>query len=256
MASPPSRSPAPPNAQSLHLPPLRLRVILCIVVASASRLLATAATRWVLGLVILGAIFFLPAGTLRYWQAWAYLAVLFIPMTLTLAYLLRRDPALLERRLKAKESASEQRWAVALSGAAIIAALLVSAFDRRFGWSHVPVPVEVVALLLVLLSYGMFFLVIRENSFASRVIEVAEGQPVISTGPYAVVRHPMYVAVHVMFLATPLALGSWWGLVPAALVVPGMVVRILDEEKQLREGLPGYREYCEKVRWRQVPGVW
>lgn len=221
-----------------------------------SHLLATAATRWLLGLVILGALFFLPAGTLRYWQAWAYLGVLFIPMTFVLAYLLRRDPALLERRLKAKEAAPEQRLAIALTGVALVAALLVAALDRRFGWSHVPVPVVVVALGLVLLSYGLFFLVIRENSFASRVVEVAEDQPVISSGPYAVVRHPMYVATNVMFLASPVALGSWWGLVPAVLVLPGMVLRILDEEQQLREGLPGYAEYCEKVRWRQVPGVW
>jgi protein-S-isoprenylcysteine O-methyltransferase Ste14 len=225
-------------------------------VPPASHLLAAAATRWLLGLVVLGALFFLPAGTFHYWQAWAYLGVLFIPMTLALAYLLRRDPALLERRLKAREAAPEQRAAIALSGVAIIATLLVAALDRRFAWSHVPVPVAVVALALVLLSYGLFFLVLRENSYASRVIEVAEGQRVISTGPYAVVRHPMYVATNVMFLATPLALGSWWALVPAVLVLPGMVWRILDEEKQLREGLTGYREYCEKVRWRQLPGIW
>lgn len=221
-----------------------------------SRLLVTAATRWVLGLVVLGALFFIPAGTFHYWQAWAYLGVLFIPMTLALAYLLRRDPALLERRLKAREAAPEQRAAIALSGVAIIGTLLVAALDRRFGWSHVPVPVTVVGLGLVLVSYGLFFLVLRENSYASRVIEVSEAQRVISTGPYAVVRHPMYVATNAMFLATPLALGSWWALVPAVLVLPGMVWRILDEEKQLREGLPGYREYCEKVRWRQVPGLW
>jgi protein-S-isoprenylcysteine O-methyltransferase Ste14 len=225
-------------------------------VPPASRLLATAATRWLLGLVILGALFFLPAGTLHYWQAWAYLGVLFIPMTLALAYLLRRDPALLERRLKAKEAATEQRLAIAITGVAIIASLLVAAFDRRFGWSHVPVPVVVAALALVLLGYGLFFLVMRENSFASRVVEVAEGQRVISTGPYAVVRHPMYVATNVMFLATPVALGSWWGLVPASLVLPGMILRILDEERLLRTQLPGYPEYCERVRHRLLPGIW
>lgn len=136
----------------------------------ASRLLLTAATRWVLGLVTLGALLFLPAGTWHYWQAWVYLAVLFIPMTLALAYLLRHDPALLERRLKAKEAAPEQRLAIALAGGAILASLLVAALDRRFGWSPVPVPVVVVALSLVLLSYALFFLVLRENSFASRVI--------------------------------------------------------------------------------------
>jgi protein-S-isoprenylcysteine O-methyltransferase Ste14 len=222
----------------------------------SSRLLVAATTRWVLGLVVLGALFFGPAGTLHYWQAWAYLAVLFIPMSLVLAYLLRRDPALLERRLKAREAAPEQRTAVALSGVAIIAAMLVASLDRRFGWSHVPVPAVAVALVLVLLAYGLFFLVLRENSYASRVIEVGEGQQVISSGPYAVVRHPMYAAVVPMFLVTPVALGSWWGLLPASLVVPGMVLRILDEERQLEAGLAGYREYCGKVRYRLVPGVW
>lgn len=215
-----------------------------------------AATRWVLGAVILGALFFVPAGTWRYWQAWAWLGTLFVPMSLVLVYLARRDPALLERRLKARESAHEQRVAVVLAGVALVASLLVASLDRRFGWSHVPVPVVVAALVLVLLSYGLFFLVMRENSYASRVIEVAEGQQVISTGPYAVVRHPMYVAANLMYLVTPLALGSWWALIPAVLVLPGMILRILDEERQLRAQLPGYAEYCTRVRWRLVPGIW
>lgn len=223
---------------------------------ASRRLVLAAATRWVLGAVILGALFFVPAGTWRYWQAWAWLGTLFVPMSLVLVYLARRDPALLERRLKARESAHEQRVAVVLAGVALVASLLVASLDRRFGWSHVPVPVVVAALVLVLLSYGLFFLVMRENSYASRVIEVAEGQQVISTGPYAVVRHPMYVAANLMYLVTPLALGSWWALIPAVLVLPGMILRILDEERQLRAQLPGYAEYCTRVRWRLVPGIW
>lgn len=223
---------------------------------STSRLVVAAVTRAVLGFGVFGALLLLPAGTLRYWQAWAYMGVLFAPMTLVLAYLVRHDRALLERRLKAKEEAPQQWVALTVSGSAIVATLVVAGLDRRLGWSHVPVPVVVAGLGVVLLSYGLFFLVMRENSFASRVIEVSEEQRVIASGPYAVVRHPMYVAVNAMYLATPLALGSWWALVPAVIVVPGLVLRILDEEAQLREGLPGYREYCEKVRWRQVPGVW
>jgi protein-S-isoprenylcysteine O-methyltransferase Ste14 len=225
-------------------------------VPSVSRLLLTAATRWVLGAATLGVLLFLPAGSWDYWQAWAYLATLFTPMTFVLVYLLRHDPELLERRLKAKEPVAAQRLAVSLGGVGILGSLLVAGLDQRFGWSHVPVAVVVAALVVVLLGYGLFFLVLRENSYAARVVEVAEGQRVISTGPYGVVRHPMYVAVILMFLATPVALGSWWALVPAALLLPGMVLRTLDEEAQLRTGLPGYAEYCAKVRHRLIPGVW
>lgn len=224
--------------------------------AAPSHLLRAALVRWLLGIVTLAALLCIAAGTLRYWQAWAYLGGLFLPMSVMLAYFLRHDPALLERRMKTKESAPEQRMAMAVSAVSILGELVVAGLDRRFGWSQVPVPVVLLGLALVLVGYGSFFFVLRENSFASRVVEVQEGQQVISTGPYAMVRHPMYVAAIVMYLATPLALGSWWALVPATLLLPGMVLRILDEEKQLREQLPGYPEYCEEVRHRLVPGVW
>lgn len=220
------------------------------------RLVRVALVRWLLGALVLGGLLFGPAGTLHYWQAWAYLATLFVPMTLVLGYLLRHDPALLERRMRTKENAATQRAAVALASVPMLALFVVAGLDRRLGWSTVPVPVVVAALIVVLLGYALFVVVLRENSYLSRVVEVVEGQQVIRTGPYAIVRHPMYVATNLMYLASAPALGSWWALVPALLIVPGMILRILDEEKQLREGLPGYREYCEAVRWRQIPGLW
>lgn len=220
------------------------------------RLVRVALVRWLLGALVLGGLLFGPAGTLHYWQAWAYLATLFVPMTLVLGYLLRHDPALLERRMRTKENAATQRAAVALASVPMLAVFVVAGLDRRLGWSTVPVPVVVAALIVVLLGYALFVVVLRENSYLSRVVEVVEGQQVIRTGPYAIVRHPMYVATNLMYLASAPALGSWWALVPALLIVPGMILRILDEEKQLREGLPGYREYCEAVRWRQIPGLW
>lgn len=220
------------------------------------RLVRVALVRWLLGALVLGGLLFGPAGTLHYWQAWAYLATLFVPMTLVLGYLLRHDPALLERRMRTKENAATQRAAVALASVPMLALFVVAGLDRRLGWSTVPAPVVVAALIVVLLGYALFVVVLRENSYLSRVVEVVEGQQVIRTGPYAIVRHPMYVATNLMYLASAPALGSWWALVPALLIVPGMILRILDEEKQLREGLPGYREYCEAVRWRQIPGLW
>jgi protein-S-isoprenylcysteine O-methyltransferase Ste14 len=225
-------------------------------VAVARRLLVTVVTRWLLATVVFGALLFLPAGTWDYWQGWAYFAALMVPMTFALVYFLRRDPAMVERRMKMEERATVQRVALALAGVGIYGSVLVAGLDRRFGWTHVPLPVVVIALVLVPLGYGLMLLVMRENSYASRVIEVTEGQRVISTGPYAVVRHPMYAGGIVMFLATPLALGSWLGLVPCVLMVAGLILRIVDEEKQLRAGLPGYVEYCEKVRHRLIPGVW
>lgn len=212
--------------------------------------------RWILGIVTFGVLLFLPAGTWRYWEAWAYMGVLFIPMVLVLVYFLRRDPAVLERRMKMKESEPAQRWVIGLASVVFVSGFLTAGLDQRFGWSEVPMPLVVASVVLVLLGYFLFFLVLRENGYAARVIEVEQGQPVISTGPYAVVRHPMYSAVVLMYLSTPTALGSYWALVPFVWLVPLLAARIRNEEQVLREQLPGYSEYCEKVRDRLVPGVW
>jgi protein-S-isoprenylcysteine O-methyltransferase Ste14 len=212
--------------------------------------------RFAAALIILPAVLVLPAGTLAYWEAWAYLAVILIPTTVTAAFLLARDPELLQRRLRTTERDPVQVRIVALAGLVFVALLLIPALDRRFGWSRVPVPAVLAADLVVLAAYGLFAGVLRENRSASRVIEVEPGQRVIATGPYAWVRHPMYVAVLGIVLATPVALGSWWGLVPALLFVPVLAARIRNEERMLLDQLDGYRDYVQTTRFRLVPRVW
>lgn len=223
---------------------------------SRSRLARAALLRLVGGVVVLPALLVLPAGTLAYWQAWVYLAIILIPMTLTAAYLLVNDPELLERRMRAREKDVEQGRLVVFMSLFFIAAILIPGFDRRFGWSNVPVTAVVVADLLVLAGYGLFVLVLRENRSASRIIEVESGQRVVATGPYSIVRHPMYTAVLAMMLATPVALGSWWALVPTLLLIPVLMARIRNEERMLASGLAGYRDYLKMTPYRLVPGIW
>ncbi len=206
--------------------------------------------------VVFGAIFFLPAGTLDYWEAWAYLGVVLVPMLFVLVYLLRRDPELLARRLQMRERERTQKGVIGLSMIFLLAAFIMPGLDRRWGWSVMPWWVAVAADLLVLLGYAIIFRVFRENQFTSRTIQVEQGQQVISTGPYAAVRHPMYVGVLVFYLASPIALGSWWAFLPALTFVPILVVRILNEEQVLERDLPGYREYKLKTRYRLLPGIW
>ena len=211
--------------------------------------------RFGLGIFALAIIFFLPAGTFGYWQAWIWLAVVCIPMLLVLGYLLKNDPGLLERRLRTREKEPQQSLIQKL-GWVWILAFLVPGFDYRFGWSHVPTALVVAADVLVLLGYSGFFLVLRENSYASRVVEVDEQQKVITTGPYALVRHPMYTSIAVLWAFTPLALGSYWGLLPSLMIVPLLVARILNEEQVLARDLAGYAEYMRKTKFRMLPGVW
>lgn len=212
--------------------------------------------RFVGAAVLLGGALFLSAGSLRFWQAWVYLAVLFVPVTLVVRYLLRHDPDLLERRLKTREERGPQRAVQVLGSVLWLAVLVVPGLDQRFGWSSLPWPVVVAGDVGVLAGYLLFFFVIRENSFASRVIEVQQGQRVVTTGPYALVRHPMYLAVVIMLLASPIALDSLWALIPAVVTPMVLVSRIRDEEAMLMEDLPGYREYAAQTRYRLIPGVW
>jgi protein-S-isoprenylcysteine O-methyltransferase Ste14 len=201
-------------------------------------------------------VFFLSAGTFAYWEAWAFIVVLFVPLTLALVYLLRHDLALLERRLRARERQADQNFIIKLAMVSYVFAFLLPGFDRRFGWSDVPVTMVIVADAVFLLAYGLFFLVLRENSYASRVVEIERGQKVVCTGPYAIVRHPMYVAVLGMLLASPVALGSWWALVPALPMAPLIVLRIRGEERLLARQLDGYQTYMKTTRYRLLPGVW
>jgi protein-S-isoprenylcysteine O-methyltransferase Ste14 len=215
-----------------------------------------AAVRLALFLVVLGLMLFCSAGTFHYWQAWTYIAILFLPMLGFVVYYIKKDPELLERRMRTKEKEQKQKWIIRLSIPALIAAFLLPGFDRRYGWSAVPPFLVVIADIIILAGYGLFVLVMRENRCASRVIEVEENQKVVTTGPYAVIRHPMYLAGLIIYLFSPLALGSFWAVLAALPLVFIYVARIRNEETVLAEGLEGYREYLQRVRYRLIPGVW
>jgi protein-S-isoprenylcysteine O-methyltransferase Ste14 len=208
------------------------------------------------GAVLLGVLFFGAAGTFRYWEAWAYLATLFFPMALVASRLFRDDPALVERRLAFGEERPRQRVIVSVASLAWLLVFLIPGLDHRLGWSAVPPLLVALADALSLAGYSLVALTLRENSFASRTIRVEEGQSVISTGPYSVVRHPMYLGLLAMMLSAPVALGSWWAVLPALLSPVTLAIRIQDEEAALREGLPGYQEYTRRTRHRLLPGVW
>lgn len=223
---------------------------------STQELTKKALGRVLAAVLILGAMFFLPAGTIYYWQAWIYLAILFIPMLFVLLYLIRAEPDLLERRLRMREKEAEQKLLMKLSTLYFLAAYLLPGFDQRYGWSDVPVPVVLMADVIVLLGYGLFVLVLKENRYASRIVEVEENQQVITTGPYALVRHPLYLAVLLMYIFSPLALGSYWAMVLTILLPVLLVARIRNEEKVLMRELVGYGAYRQATKYRLIPGVW
>jgi len=212
--------------------------------------------RIILVILIMAAMFFIPAGTWKFWQAWAFMAILLVPMCFVTVYFLKKDPELLERRMRMKEKEPEQKTIIKLSYPLFLAAFLLPGFDKRFGWSTVPPWLVIAADIIVLAAYGLVFRVMQENRYLSRVVEVDQKQKVISTGPYAVVRHPMYAAVIPMYFLSPLALGSLWALIPAAFVPLAIIARIFNEEKVLGKDLEGYLEYSRKVKYRLIPGIW
>ncbi len=216
----------------------------------------SAILRLVVGIPMIGAMFFLPAGTLNYWQAWAWLATLFIPMGISLVYLYKIDPKLLERRTRTNETRPEQRLIIMASAIYLLVVFILPGFDVRRGWSNVPAWLSLVADVIVLASYILYVLVLKTNTFASRVIEVEQGQQVITGGPYALVRHPMYLAMILMMTATPLALGSYWAMLPSILFILLLAARAKNEEELLQKELKGYNEYMQKTRYRLFPGVY
>lgn len=216
----------------------------------------TAYGRLLVAALFLGVLFFLPAGTFDYWEAWVYLGVLLIPMFATSSYLLRRDPELLARRMRQKEPQAAQQLIVTVFAVMFTAILLVPGLDYRYGWSSVPLPLVLLGDALVLLGYVLFILVMRENRYASRTVEVEKNQKVITSGPYALIRHPMYLAATLIYVASPLALGSYWGLIPAVILPVLLGVRIRGEERFLHEHLEGYTAYTKKTRHRLIPGIW
>jgi protein-S-isoprenylcysteine O-methyltransferase Ste14 len=208
---------------------------------------------------VMGLLLFVPAGTVRYWEAWAYLVIFVGASALITLYLMRRDPELLERRMRGgptAEKQSAQKFIMLCTSIAFIALLLVPAFDHRFGWSAMPIAAVMAGDVLVAIGFYLIFLVYRENTFTSAIIEVAENQKVISTGPYEIVRHPMYASASLYLLGTPLALASYWGFVPVAAMMPFLIWRLIDEERFLARNLAGYTAYQERVRHRLIPFVW
>jgi protein-S-isoprenylcysteine O-methyltransferase Ste14 len=206
--------------------------------------------------VVLSGLIFLSAWTFDYWQAWIFLAVFMISTAAIFIYLAKNDPDLLARRVKTAEKTKTQKIIRFLVNVTFTVVIVASVLDHRFAWSAISLRVVLVGDTLVVLGMLIIFLVFRENTFTAQTVEVEAGQKVISTGPYALVRHPMYVGGLVFILGIPLSLGSWWGLFIVVLFTPVMVWRILDEEKLLAKGLPGYAEYRNRVKYRLVPSVW
>jgi protein-S-isoprenylcysteine O-methyltransferase Ste14 len=210
-------------------------------------------------LLVIAALLFIPAWTLDYRQAWTFLAVYFASSLAITLYLMKKDPKLLERRMSGGPTAEKeptQKIIMSFASLGFIGLIIVPALDHRLAWSHMPPYVALVGDALVALGFLAVFFVFKENTFTSATIELTPDQRVISTGPYALVRHPMYAGAFVMLLGIPIALGSWWGLFVIVAMMPALIWRLLDEEKFLARNLPGYVEYRKKVRYRLIPLVW
>ena len=214
------------------------------------------AIRVSLALAVFGALLFIPAGSLRFWQGWIFLMIWFVPGLAVMAYFYKHDRQFVERRSELKETVREQKLIMRFLYVIYLIAFLLPGLDHRFGWSHPALWLTVLSQVVVFGSYMLVILVMKANRFASRTIQVEPGQTVISTGPYRILRHPMYLGISVMVVFTPFALGSYFALPAFILVIPFIVLRLLNEEKVLRQELPGYGEYCLRTRFRLVPFVW
>ena len=210
----------------------------------------------ILGIVLVGLLLFAPANTFKYWHAWLFMGVLFIPMFIAGIILMIKNPELLKKRLNAKEKESEQKYVIALSGIMFIAGFLVAGFNYKYEWLILPNAIVIVGTVLFILSYIMYAEVLRENTYLSRTIEVQKDQKVIDTGLYGIVRHPMYLATIVLFLSMPLILGSLYSFF-IFLIYPIIIsFRIKNEEEVLEKELKGYKEYKKKVKYKVIPFIW
>lgn len=221
-----------------------------------ARLAIRALIKYTLGIVLVGMMLFLPAGSFHYGGAWLFMGLLFIPMLFLGILLFLKAPHLLEKRISAKESEKTQKGVVALSGLLFALGFLVAGLDYRFGWSRVPLWVVIISSLLLLISYAMYAEVMRENAYLSRTVEVQKDQKVVDTGLYGIVRHPMYAVTVWLFFSIPLVLGSFWSLLCFAPYLAVIVIRIINEEKVLEQGLVGYAEYKKRVKYRLFPWIW
>ena len=220
------------------------------------KLLISALTKFILGVVLVGALVFLPAGSLNFFGGWLFMAILFIPIFILGVVLFVKSPSLLEKRLSSKEKEGTQKGVVGASTLIFIIGFILSGLDFRFGWSNLHIAVSIAASVLFLLSYLLYAEVMRENAYLSRTIEVQEGQRVVDTGLYGIVRHPMYMGTTLLFLMIPLILGSLVAFVLFLLLPLLIAVRIKNEEKVLFEGLDSYAEYTKKVKYRLIPFIW
>lgn len=220
------------------------------------KLIVQALTKYIAGIILVGLMIFLPAGTFSYPGGWLFIGLLFVPMLILGIVLLIKAPDLLAKRLNNREEQGEQKKVVGFSVLMFLVGFVICGLDFRWGWIMVPSVIVVMAAVMLLAGYGLYMEVMRENAYLSRTVEVQEGQKVIDTGLYGVVRHPMYFATVLMFLAIPLVLGSWIGFAIFVIYPFLMVKRIKNEEQVLEAGLAGYREYKEKVRYRLIPFIW
>lgn len=220
------------------------------------KLLKNALIKYISGLILVGALLFLPAGDFMYTNAWLFICLLFVPMLVLGIVLFLKSPELLQKRLSANEGQKTQRLVVKLSALIFLVGFVVAGFDYRFKWTQVPAWAVAIASVILILSYGMYAEVMRENAYLSRTIEVSDGQKVVDTGLYGVVRHPMYLATVILFLTMPVVLGSWLSLVCFLPYIPIIAVRIINEEKLLKTELNGYADYCKRVKYRLIPFLW
>ena len=221
-----------------------------------TKLLITGLTRFAAGVVLLGVLLFVPAGTLAWWRGWLLMGILFVPMLTAGFVMMAKVPDLLRKRLSVREEESEQRTVIALSGLMFLVAFVLAGLDHRFGWPTFPAAVSWAGAVVFLIAYALYAEVLRENAYLSRTIEVQEGQHVVDTGLYGIVRHPMYAVTLLLFLSMPVVLGSPFALI-VMLAYPAIIAkRIRNEEQVLSAGLDGYVDYMERVRWRLVPFIW
>ncbi|MBQ6851833.1 MAG: isoprenylcysteine carboxylmethyltransferase family protein [Oscillospiraceae bacterium] len=220
------------------------------------KLLIEALTKYICGFLLVGLLIFLPAGTFCYTYGWLFMGLLFVPMLIAGFVMLYKSPAFLKKRLDAKEKQQTQKGVVAVSGLMFIVGFVVAGLDFRFGWSAMPAWVVITASVLFLVAYALYAEVMGENAYLSRTIKVEEGQTVVDTGLYGVVRHPMYAVTILLFLMIPLILGSWYALIVFAFYPAIIIMRLKDEEDLLTRELPGYAAYKQKVKYRIIPFVW
>lgn len=220
------------------------------------KLLANALIKFFCGLLLVGLLIFLPAGTIFYTGGWLLVGLLFVPMLIAGFVMFFKSPEFLAKRLDAKEKQAAQKGVLAFAGLMFVAGFVVAGLDYRFGWTEMPIAVTVAASVVFLLAYALYAQVMRENAYLSRTIRVEEGQKVVDTGLYGIVRHPMYMVTILLFLMIPVILGSWYALIAFAFYPAIIVIRLLDEEKLLTQELPGYADYKQKVKYRLIPFVW